>query len=165
MFSKLSTWVTVATAILVVFISVQLAEKKFRASGSDITRNNTHSTTFIVLYFILRILFIAAYECWFRGYLLNDSIESIGLLWAIILNIVLYCVLHIVNGRAEVVACIPFGLLLCALCLWTGTVWPAIVIHLALTIPYEWSYLRKIKTPQKLPYEYTDNRRVGLSRQ
>ncbi len=101
---------------------------------------------FIVGYFFIRILFICAYESWFRGYLLHDCITSLGEPLAILLNVSLYTLLHVVNGKEETLACIPFGLLLCGLCIWQGAGWPAVVIHLTLTITYETSFIRKLKT-------------------
>lgn len=95
-------------------------------------------------YFFVRIIFICTYEIWFRGFLLHDCIINFGVPLAILMNVSLYTLLHVVNGKEETPACIPFGLLLCSICIWQGTAWPAVVIHLALTISYEISFLRKI---------------------
>jgi membrane protease YdiL (CAAX protease family) len=117
---------------------------------------------FLVIYFLLRIGFILAYECWFRGFLLQDSIAAFGLLPAILLNTLLYALLHLVNDRKEVWGCIPFGLLLCSLCLWQGGVWPAVLIHLTLTLSYEISFLGKVKAAKQLQHESMYNRSLGI---
>src|SRR5204863_272627 len=93
------------------------------------------------------LLFLSAYETWFRGYLLSDCIISFGVPVAILINIVLYSLLHIVNGKKEIVGCIPFGSLLCILCIWTNAAWPAILIHVALTISYEVHLVKRINKP------------------
>ena len=89
-------------------------------------------------YFLVRILFLVAYECWFRGYLLMDCATGMGVLPAIIINTVLYTLLHVFKSRNELLGCIPFGLLLSAICIWMGAAWPAIVLHMALALTYEY---------------------------
>jgi len=138
------TSIIVLLTILLLFISPRLAEKKCRKFLDSATRHASPDKKFIITYFLVRILFICFYECWFRGFLLNDCIATFGIGWAIVLNICLYAILHIVNGKDEVIACFPFGLLLCCLCIWQGAVWPAVALHLALTVPYEMSFLKKI---------------------
>ena len=150
-FDSKSAWtplksIIVLLVILLLFISPRLAEKKYRTFFENAEYTGFPGKKFIVSYFLVRILFIFFYECWFRGYLLNDSIAAFGMGWAIALNVCLYAVLHWVNGKDEVIACVPFGLLLCFLCIWQGAVWPAIALHLALTIPYETSFLKRLKT-------------------
>ena len=143
---NLSTWIPVLVAIVFIIISPRVAEKKYRRIVYNAPLNTALSNEFIIVYFFARISFICAYESWFRGYLLHDSVISFGAPLAIILNVSLYALLHMANGKMEMVACIPFGLLLCILCIWQGAVWPSIIIHLALTIPYEISFTQKLKT-------------------
>lgn len=102
---------------------------------------------FLINYFIMRILFLCIYEMWFRGYFLTDCINSMGTPLAIMLNIGLYCLLHIVNGKQEVNACIPIGLVFCCLCIWEGAAWPAIVLHVVMAITYEIYLVKKINKP------------------
>jgi membrane protease YdiL (CAAX protease family) len=141
-----TTSITLLLMILLIIISPRIAETKYKEVLGNVSANTSLGNIFIIPYFIIRILFICVYESWFRGYLLNDCITSFGAVLAILLNVCLYTLLHLVNGKDEVIACIPFGLLLCCLCIWQGAAWPAIVIHLALTVPYEISFLRKIRT-------------------
>jgi membrane protease YdiL (CAAX protease family) len=117
-----------------------------------------------VSYFIVRILFICAYETWFRGCLLNDCIIIFGKPLAIIINVGLYMILHLVNGKDEALACIPFGCLLCGISIWQNAAWPAMAIHLALTIPCEISYIQKLKKLKMFRYENSNNRGIGIYR-
>ncbi|MEP6711488.1 MAG: CPBP family intramembrane glutamic endopeptidase [Ferruginibacter sp.] len=157
-----STWVTLLLFILLLFVSPRIAEKKYGKSAANFRADAFPEIKFILVYFIIRILFICVYESWFRGYLLNDSIISLGPALAILLNVTLYSLLHIVNGRDEVIACIPFGILLCCLCIWQGAVWPAIFIHLALTVPYEIRFLRKNNIDNSKRYENFNNRSLRI---
>jgi hypothetical protein len=93
---------------------------------------------FQLVYLLFRLFFIAAYENWFRGFLLIDSLALLPLAAAVALNGCLYAALHCVNGKKEMIGCLPFGCLLCGLCIWWGATWPAIFIHLMLTLGYEW---------------------------
>jgi len=100
-----------------------------------------------VFYFLFRVLFLAAYETWFRGFLLTDCMSSWSVPFAIGVNITAYMLLHAVNGKNEMLACIPFGLLLCLLSFWVNAAWPAIFIHVALTMSCEVHLLKKIIKP------------------
>ena len=155
------TGFTVLLIILLIIIAPQIAKTKFREILPDPSDNISLGIVFTAAYFFIRILFICAYESWFRGYLLNDCIIIFSEPLAVLLNVSLYTLLHWVNGKEEVLACIPFGLFLCGLCIWQGAVWPAVAIHLALTIPYEIICVQKIKKQ----YENFSNRSIGLHRQ
>lgn len=139
-----STWISIFLVIVSIIIAPKILDKKLRTLPV-VHLSSLPSAAFSAAYFIIRILFIVAYECWFRGFFLLDSIEGFGIFWAVVLNLCLYAILHIVNGKDEAIASIPYGLLLCALCIWQGAVWPAVVVHLALTIPYELGFVRKLR--------------------
>ncbi len=159
-----SAWVSPSFFVLVLLLSPRIAKGKFdKLSGNEFTKK-IPGIIYIIFYFILRILFISVYEIWFRGFLLNASILVLGPVLAILLNTILYMLLHIVNGKNEVIACIPFGILLCCLCICQRAVWPAILIHLALTIPFEMYFLKNIKTINQNTHEDINNRSFGLSR-
>jgi membrane protease YdiL (CAAX protease family) len=141
--SYLQIAVTVFLAGLVLVIAGRIAEKKYRQAKDKKAATTSFSTGFVTNYFILRILFLVAYEISFRGFLLNFCIDNWGIMAAIIINIVLYTLVHIVFGKEEMLACIPFGLLLCGLSIWTGAIWPAIVVHMAMSLSYDVNFLRK----------------------
>lgn len=141
------------------WLAPQLSRKQVMSSSG----NAAPTLFYLFTYFFLRTLFIAAYEIWFRGFLLQSSTQAIGFTYAIGLNLVLYTFLHTVNNKCEMLLCLPFGALLCILCNWQGTVWPAVLIHLALTLGYEFVLVRKCLTQTPL-YEDPRHRRIGLSR-
>ena len=144
--SKPSTWITAFLVIILLLITPRIIDNRARKWQDATWAHPSPGRAFYILYFIVRILFIAAYEFWFRGYLLTDSIVTLAIPWAIVLNISIYALLHVANGKDDVIASFPFGLLLCSLCIWQGSVWPAVIIHLALTIPFEIGFVRKIQT-------------------
>lgn len=153
---------TLFLLLVMLFLSPRLAEKRYREQRNDSVAP-VPPPLFIAVYFLLRASFIAAYEGWFRGYLLVHTIPLTGVPLAVALNVLLYALLHLVNGKKEMIACLPFGLLLCVLCLWQGAVWPAIALHLALTLPYELAFFKKIKSRHFI-HEHTHYRRGRLHR-
>jgi membrane protease YdiL (CAAX protease family) len=150
------------TFLLVILLPAFSARMAGKNGHPALFKTIPFSPRFLAIYFSLRIGFIVAYECWFRGFLLQDTITAFGILPALLLNTVLYAVVHLVNDRKEVWGCIPFGLLLCGLCLWQGAVWPAVLIHVTLTLSYEISFLRKIKATKQLQHESFYNRRLRI---
>lgn len=158
-----STWLSIILIFFILIISPGLARREYNANKTYVANTTCLNSFFITFYFIIRILFIIAYEMWFRGFLLNDSIAAFGSLTAVLLNVSLYTIIHIVNGKKEVLSCIPFGLLLCYLCIWQGAVWPAIAIHLSLTISYEVSMTNNINY-KPINHEGISNRGIGIHR-
>ncbi|HTE30604.1 MAG TPA: CPBP family intramembrane glutamic endopeptidase [Chryseolinea sp.] len=155
--------VLLMVALLMIIIFSNFAGKKEMAPVQSFRGNNGLNYSFLATYCLLRICFIAAYETWFRGFFLNDCIVALGLGGAVAVNLGLYALLHVVNRKEEAIACIPFGLLLCFLCIWQQAVWPAIVVHLALTISYEAYIVRKLIL-NKLQHVDFNNRGIWLHR-
>lgn len=102
----------------------------------------------VFLYGFLRLIFIASYECFFRGALLLSFSFLLGMTWSVIINIALYTLIHIHKDKKEIIGCIPFGLLVCLFTLWWQSVWPAIIFHSQISIIHEWPPLRKFISPQ-----------------
>ncbi len=140
-----SLLVIIAMLILLI-LSPRLVEKEYRSNTVRGLSVTLPPGSYLLVYFITRGLFIVSYEFWFRGFLLNDSIASFGIPMALSINVGLYTLLHIVNGRKEVAGCVPFGFLLCSLCIWQGAAWPAAAIHLTLTLSYEIVMTNKMMT-------------------
>lgn len=76
--------------------------------------------------------YLLGYEMLFRGVLLIPLVDSIGVWPAIAVNIALYSATHIPKGLDETVGAIPLGLVLCLLTLSTGTIWVALLVHVAM---------------------------------
>jgi len=59
--------------------------------------------------------------------------------------VVLYGLGHIYSSGKELIASIPFGLLLCYLTILNQSVYPSIILHLSIALPYEIILLLKTK--------------------
>lgn len=142
---------TVLFSLLLITTSFTFTQaKKFTIIHSTGNVSAAFRGSYLTKYFTFRILFLVFYEIWFRGYLLTDSIVSFGIPLAIALNTFLYTLLHIFGNRKEMIACIPFGAMMCCLCTWFGAAWPAIVIHCAIAMVYEINLVKKFTEPLKV---------------
>jgi membrane protease YdiL (CAAX protease family) len=133
--------------IAVILFARKQSESLFGKIISDQKPVKIFSQVFILRYVSLRFLFLCAYEIFLRGYLLPDSIHYIGITKAVVLNVALYTLLHAPGDKKETIACIPFGILLCVICIWLNAVWPAIVLHVSLSLNYETNLLKRFYKP------------------
>ena len=161
---NLPLWITSILVLSIIILSAYPVEKDVRDLTQRTGINLTWDPNYIPVYFIIRILFICAYEWWFRGHLLFDCIRNFGVPVSVLINVILYSLLHLVNGKKEMIACIPFGLLLCCMCIWADAAWPAIAIHLALTVSYEGRFLQKLKKIKSAAHEDFNNGSIRLYR-
>ncbi len=87
------------------------------------------------------VAYLSGYELLFRGLLWSVSLNHLTLPWAIALNIFLYALVHWPKGRVEVLASIPFGLVIIWATIHTGSLWVAVLAHCALALSDEWMSL------------------------
>ncbi|HEX7845298.1 MAG TPA: type II CAAX endopeptidase family protein [Chitinophagaceae bacterium] len=100
-------------------------------------------------YLSIRIVFLVLYEFFFRGVLLQLFINEAGVIIAIMVNILLYALAHYYSERKEIIGTVPFGLLLCMISIYYQSIWPAILLHLALAMSYELRLITKKRPPIK----------------
>lgn len=137
------------TFIVILFIAFK--ESKSAHEKKDNSESVSQlSALFFTTYFITRALFLFSYELWFRGDLLFETASIIGRPLAIMLNIILYVLLHMFNSRKEILACIPFGITACLFSFLFNTVWPAILLHIAFSLAYEINFYRLDSTRLKI---------------
>ncbi len=75
-------------------------------------------------------LYLLGYEALFRGVLLFGLAQSLGPVAAITISVIIYSAAHLPKSRTETLAAIPFGLVLCLLTLYSGSIWIAFFAHL-----------------------------------
>jgi hypothetical protein len=121
-----------AGIILIILAAKEAGKKEYKS----ITPEN-HSSVQVLTHLILRSIFLAGYEWFFRGVLLFSCISVFGVIPAIIINIALYALIHSFNGKKELIGSVPLGIMLCIMTLWWHSVWPAILLHLALSSTHE----------------------------
>jgi len=91
---------------------------------------------------LVRTLFLIVYEFFFRGVMLFVMIDDFGMAAAVVINIILYVLIHWFDKK-ERYGSVPVGLLLCMVSIYYRSVWPAIAIHIALALGHEITLLIK----------------------
>ena len=138
--------VTLLIFTIVVTMAVLIIKRQF----SKISYSNKYTSEkavylsqgFFLRYFIIRIAFLFCYELWFRGFLLFDNISQLGIQAAVTLNVFAYVLLHAFKSKKEILACIPFGIASCYLSILFNAAWPAIVLHISVSLVYELNIYR-----------------------
>jgi membrane protease YdiL (CAAX protease family) len=60
-------------------------------------------------------------------------VDTLGVVAAIAINVMMYAISHVPKGLSETLGAIPLGLVLCILTLKSGTIWIAFFVHIALS--------------------------------
>lgn len=127
----------ICSFVLLLFISASAGLTAGKRICIRYERMQKVSNKFLMTYFFVRVLFLCAYELFFRGTLLFTCILFFGITPAVIISTCLTVIVHVFTDKKEMFSCVPFGILLSALCISINAVWPAMVIHLALSFGYE----------------------------
>jgi len=126
-----SLWMIIAAfAILTGTFS---AYKKLSPSQENTYSLSPHS---LLSFLSIRILFLLVYEFFFRGALFFVMVEDFGVIAAVIVNIILYVLVHWFN-KEERYGSVLMGGILCSITLYYHSVWPAIAIRLSLALSNE----------------------------
>lgn len=126
-----AAWIIIAAAAI--FTGTFTGLKKRSPSQNNIYPLPLH---FLFSFLFIRTLFLIAYEFFFRGVLVFVIVEDFGSIVAIIVNIILYVLVHWFN-KEERYGAVLMGVILCGATLYYHSVWPAIIIHLSLALSNE----------------------------
>lgn len=123
--------VTILAGAAAVFVSMRAARQALHHTTSPSFEGAPEP------YLLLRGLFLIFYELLFRAILLQYCLVWMPVPLALSVNVVLYVGVHAFSTRQELWGSLPFGLLLCGLTLYAGSVLPAVLLHLLLGLPYD----------------------------
>lgn len=131
-------WILTAAATI---LGISSALKK------PVTNNSLHSLPrHLPLSFLLvRTLFLIVYEFFFRGAMLVIIMEDMGLVVAIIFNLIFYVLVHWFD-KQERYGSLLMGIALCAVTIYYHSIWPAVIIHLSLALSHEITLLVRNKS-------------------
>ena len=90
-------------------------------------------------------IYLAGYEYLFRGILLQGMMMHSGIILAVVVNLILYCLAHFYKKRKEMIASIPFGIVLCILTIVTDSILLPFFLHLTIALSSEMFALRNNK--------------------
>ncbi|MFP4042069.1 MAG: CPBP family intramembrane glutamic endopeptidase [Bacteroidales bacterium] len=80
------------------------------------------------------ILYLFSYELLFRGILLFSLYDAYGTGAAVILNTILYSLVHIPKGQRETLGAIPLGIILCLITIQTSSFFVAFAFHAIMAV-------------------------------
>ena len=80
------------------------------------------------------ILYLAAYEFAFRGFLLFPMISEYGFVMAVVINSSIYALAHIYKGPGEAFGAFFLGILLCIIAVETNSFLVPVIVHVILAI-------------------------------
>lgn len=80
------------------------------------------------------ILYLFGYELLFRGILLFSLYDAYGIGVAVIVNTILYALVHIPKGQRETLGAIPLGIILCLITIQTNSFSVAFAFHAIMAV-------------------------------
>jgi membrane protease YdiL (CAAX protease family) len=93
----------------------------------------------IILSVAFWFVYIFGYEFFFRGVLWFLCYNAFGFWSALLINIILYSIIHLPKGIFMVTGSVPLGIVFCCLSSLTGSFYPAFIIHASMAITTELS--------------------------
>ncbi len=133
---------TVILSVIIVSINFFASKSKVNLKKYPLIKTKIWSVKLLIISFLGWVIYLLAYEFLFRGLLLFTCIQSFGIWPAIIINIVVYSLVHVPQGLNEAAGAVPFGIILCFITVLSGTIWPAFLLHVILAISNEWFSIR-----------------------
>jgi membrane protease YdiL (CAAX protease family) len=103
-----------------------------------VIRKKEWTSSLLLLSALSWVVYLFSYEFLFRGYLLFSMKTEFGMWNAVVVNVVLYSLVHVPKGWKEAVGSLPLGFVLCVVCLRAGNIWPAFIAHSCLALSNEW---------------------------
>lgn len=100
----------------------------------------------LIGYYLLRTLYLILYEVYFRLTLPFSVSFYTGIIPAMLISTLLYGWIHRFSPRLEYYTSFLFGLILYWLVYQSGSIYPAIIMHLLLSLPYELRIILPHKT-------------------
>jgi uncharacterized protein len=124
-------------SILLVVLNISLASREEYHVIFPYLKYNQWTFKLQLLSALTWIIYLVAYEFLLRGVLLFASAALMGSAWAILLNLVVYALMHISKGKQQVLACIPLGFVMCITVLATQSFAGAALIHISFAVSFE----------------------------
>lgn len=130
-------WILLLSAIIIP-LTYYSAKTETNLEQYPLIREHVWSPGMLALSALGWMLYLSSYELLFRGFLFFTSLAVIGLWPAILLNTLLYSLVHLPKGKREILGAIPLGFVLCLITYSTGTIVTAVIIHIIMALSNEW---------------------------
>lgn len=118
--------ILILTAVLISFFSSR--SPKIREKSPELKIRDWYPRH-IILSASAWLFYLLGYEMFFRGVLWFLCYEAFGFWPALLINILLYSLVHLPQGKLMALGTIPVGIIFCLLSRLTGSFIPAFLIH------------------------------------
>lgn len=132
--ANVSWWYVLAIILVLVPFNYRNSKRPEHLAFYPNVREKNWTKSMVVFNALSWVGYLFGYELMFRGVLLFSSLRFMDVWPAIVLNVVLYALVHVPKSMGETIGSIPLGLVMCLLALSTGSIWPAFVIHVVLAL-------------------------------
>jgi membrane protease YdiL (CAAX protease family) len=140
--SPITLIVLLITAVIVILISWITSRSEENLATYPQIREKEWNISLLTVSALSWIAYLLAYEFMYRGFLLFACYHAFGTWPAIIINVSLYSLTHLVKNRREGVGAFFIGIILCMLVLYIGSLWVAFYVHVIMALSNEWFSIR-----------------------
>lgn len=123
-----------APTLVMLFVSIIRPSKKIDLTYYPEVRKTVWTRKRTIINALFWSLYLLGYEFGLRGFLFFSSIYAYGLWPALIINSVIYSLIHIFKGPGEAFGAFFLGILFCLITYYTNSFWIAFIIHAAMAI-------------------------------
>lgn len=127
-------WYLLGLPLLIVFFNYFLANNPAIFNRYPEMRFSEWTKTKLAVSVFGWTFYLLGYEFLFRWLLFFSVYRSFGLIVSFAVNVIIYSAVHISKGKSEMLAAVPFGILLCYMSLLTESFILPFVIHLSLAL-------------------------------
>ena len=132
--NNLPTWIFILFIFLAVTLNFFISGKKENHNIYPQMKLKEWNILHWVFYIFGWTIYLFAYEFLFRGVLFFIPFNDFSLPVLITINCILYAFAHLPKGKKEILASLPFGVILCLLTFYANGFWPAFCLHFALAV-------------------------------
>lgn len=129
---------TLLLALIILPVNFFIARSSQNLSMYPQIRKEVWSIQLLFISAISWCAYLVAYEFMLRGFLFSTTLPVMGLWPSILLNTVIYSLIHMHKGMREMVASVPMGIALCYLTYLTGNIWTSVFTHIIMALTNEW---------------------------
>ena len=130
-------WI-VAALVIIPILMLWIGPKKENLWQNPKIRARHWTWSLVILNTLSWVIYLFAYEFFFRGFLFFPCIAEFGLVWATIINVVLYTLAHFDQGRSMMFGAAIFAVALSLVSYSSGGFYAAFLIHVINACTNEW---------------------------
>lgn len=130
-------WISIVSIILMITMAAASTAFAHGNAGYPQIKTGQWHLSLILVNALAWFAYLLPYEFLLRGILFSAFLTITGIAAAIMFNIVIYAAIHFHKPRKEMLGCLPFGILLCIITLFTRSLVPAIIIHSSMAVSFD----------------------------